>query len=51
MDIPSLTTSGTNVIVGFTTPNNHGSSITVYKIFLKKSDNSFSDATSLCSES
>jgi hypothetical protein len=50
MDIPTVTLSGTNVLIGFDTPNSHSSAITSYEFRLQKSDNTFADATSLCSE-
>jgi hypothetical protein len=51
MSIPTVTLSGTDVLVGFTTPDEHFSTITAYEIRLKKSDTLFYDATSLCAES
>jgi hypothetical protein len=48
MAIPTVTVSGTNVVVAWTLPATHGSSIVSYDIRFKKSDGSFAQETTSC---
>jgi hypothetical protein len=46
--IPTTANSGTSVVVAWTAPNAHSSSIDSYQIFFKKSDGTFSTELTAC---